>query len=186
MWGSDYFKIVSGEREHVGYKYFDLPVPDGGVIRKGTWVDDLVDGTDVQDCTGVLASGFGVGFLTQDIDANGLTGLQGFQNFIIGKLDNPAKNGIEVAVAKPTVGSEFEYEGAGTAIPGNLVCTSGTGAIATSTARKTQLSFLNGCLRIAQSGEIASLILLAADLEPVADDSNVRIRVMFTGPNKVP
>src|SRR5690606_19337971 len=103
MWGSEIFRIVSGSREQIGYVYLDLPVPEGGVIPKGTWIDygEDADGNDT-DLTGALASGFGIGFLTQDIDEEGLAGLQGFQNFIIQKYDNPAKNGSHVAIAKPS------------------------------------------------------------------------------------
>lgn len=184
MYGSDTFKILSGSREQIGYKTMDLPVSLSihaeAKIPRGTWIDDYVSGSTIDDTTGVLASGFAIGFITNDVDANGLTGLQGFQNMIIGKLDNPVKNGYEVAVAKPSVGAEFEVEGAGGALPGNLVATTGTGALADDTARKTQLSFFNGCIRIAQTNDHIQMILLEPNLTPVVD-GNLRIRVQWVG-----
>lgn len=182
MYGSDTFQIISGSREQIGYKTMSLPVSLSatGICPKGTFVDDYVNGSTIDDTTGVLASGFAIGFITNDVDANGMSGLQSFQNMIIGKLDNPVKNGYEVAVAKPSLGAEIEMEGSGAALPGNLVATSGTGLLSSSTARKTQLSFFNGCLRVAQTGDHVHAILLEANLTPKVN-GNVRVRIQWVG-----
>lgn len=175
MFGSDYFKIANGTWDHVGYLAASgLPNIGTGVYRKGTLVDQKADNEHVA----VLATGRVLGLITQDIDENGLDNDAGFKNFTIGKLDNPIKRSVNrITARRMAPGSHLEYEGLGAALPGNLVATSGTGAIASNTARGTELSVLNGCIMIAQSGDIVSYHLLKADLVPVADAGNLRILV---------
>lgn len=182
MFGSPYVKYISGEWYHYGVMTTEeLPIPDGVTLTKGTWLNPK-NGTD--DTIAQLASGVALGFATQDMDNEGHTSLQAFQDVSIGKQDIPIKKGQAMTVRVPNTNSRLEFEGAGAAVPGNLVCTSGTGAIASNTAKDTELSFLNGCIRKAQTGDIVQLLLETAALtaeNPNDGDANVRIRVRVVG-----
>jgi hypothetical protein len=95
---------------------------------------------------------------------------------MIGKMDLPISKGQAVTVRRPRPGAILEFEGLGTAIPGNLVCTSGTGALSSGTARRTPLSFLNGCIREAQTGDFVQAILVEPNLT-AETSGNLRIRI---------
>lgn len=183
MWGSDLFRQVNGNWDHVGTVTAALPA--GFTYPIGTHLQyKPVDASSDDESQAVLASGLAVGFMTQPMDDNGLEGDASFKKMALGLKNLPLKNGSEVSLRRPGLHAEMEFEGSGTALPGNLVCTSGTGAIATSTALKTELSVLNGCLRQAQSGDFVMYILENAKVTPEADAANVRIRVRAVGPYK--
>lgn len=176
MFGSSKFKMINGKWEHIGYMDTSLVVlpaaaDNGGVLPKGTWLQ----AQNGDDTKAQLASGFALGVTTQDISEEGQASVQAFKDRTIGKFDLPIAIGQNVSVRMPTHGSQFEVEGSGTAKPGNLVCTSGTGSISTGTARKTKLSVLNGCIRVAQTGDVAQFLLLEAALTP-ENAGYVRIR----------
>lgn len=178
MFGSPYVKFIHGNWHHYSLTTGELAIPSGVTLTKGTWCAER--GT---SGAAVLASGAGaVGFMTQDVNAEGQTSLQSYKDRTIGKLDLPMAAGADKAVTLrvPDANAVMEFEGDGTAIPGNLVCTSGTGALSSSTAAKTPLSFFNGAIRIAQSGDVAQLILLDASLTPEIS-GNTRIRVQAVG-----
>ena len=179
MFGSKYFQFISGSWEHVGYlstELVHLPLAsvNGGVLPKGTWLAPVAPDNDSQ---AVLASGYSYGFMTQDLSLEGHTSLQSYKDRMIGKFDLPISQGQNVSLRRPNNNAIMEFRGTGTAQPGNLVCTSGTGSLSASSARGAKLSFLNGCIRTAQSGDIAQLILLDAEDVVIDGVTNLQIRV---------
>lgn len=186
MFGSTLFQWVHGQIEHIGYYgTTNLALPDSsvnsGVLPKGTFVDGSADDTP-DNAEAVLASGSGfLGVLVQDVDTEGLTGDSGFKKFTIGKLDNPVKQGAKVSIRKPMPNGQAEFEGLGTAQPGNLVCTSGTGSLSSGTAKETELSLFNGALRVAQTGDLVVAHMMNANVTPKTS-GNLRIRVKFVSP----
>lgn len=177
MYGSLKFQLINGRWDHVGYcdtseVYLPSSSVNSGVLPKGTALN-YKNGNDQK---AQLASGMAVGFTTQDITLEGQASLQSFKDRTIGKTDLPIAVGQNVSLRMPTLNSELEVEGSGVAQPGNLVCTSGTGALASNTARRTKLSFLNGSFRIAQTGDVAQFLLLETGLTANID-GNLRIRV---------
>lgn len=179
MFGSKYFQFISGTWEHVGYlstELVHLPLAsvNGGVLPKGTWLAPKAPDNDTQ---AVLASGYAYGFMTQDLSLEGHTSLQSFKDRMIGKTDLPITVGQNVSLRRPNNNAIMEFRGTGTAQPGNLVCTSGTGSLSASSARGVKISFHNGCLRVAQTGDIAQLILLDAETVTIDDVSNLQVRV---------
>ena len=175
FYGNKYFKPIVGEHSKSAGGKFTLP---SGVTlcRAGTF---LRYKTSSQEEFDLCENGKGlIGWMTQGMDANGLT----MENFaVVGNTNINLRSGQEVSLRIPEVGNEYEIEGAGVAGGGNLVVTSGTGAIASNTARYTLLAVHKGGLRVAQAGDVASFELVAADLTPLADDANVRIHVRYTG-----
>lgn len=177
MYGSLTFQIVFGKWDHYGtLETNNIPLPDGAVIPRGTHFD--VSAGDEHEAA--LASGSAVGVTVQDIDADGLTGLQGFQDFTIGKVDRNVKRGRPVSLRVPNLGAVLEFEGLGTCGVGNLVVTSGTGAISASTAKGVELSAYQGSLYIAQSGDVVLYLMEDSSLTP-ATVGNVRVRVKAVG-----
>lgn len=180
MFGSAKVKFLYGSWHHVGtMDTSELTLPAVGIndeiLPKGTWVDQK----DGNEFVMRLASGHAKGFLTQDVSADGQTDLQSFKDRTIGKKDLPIKKGQHVSVRVPDAGAEIEFEGLGEAVPGNLVCTSGTGNIASGAARNTELSFHNGCIRIAQTNDIVQALLQDAALTPeVVGNRRIRIRMV--------
>lgn len=182
MYGSSTFKSVWGKWDHYGtLKTTNVPLgpadPDDGELPRGTFLD--IDPTDETEA--ILASGNAVGLTVQDIDNEGLTGLQGYQDFTIGKLDRNVKKGRPVSLRNYYPGAFLEFEGKGAAAPGNLVATTGTGALSTGTAKGTELSFLNGSIRAAQSGDNVFMLMEKADVTPETG-GNVRVRVKMVSP----
>jgi len=74
----------------------------------------------------------------------------------------------------------MEFEGLGTLGVGNLVVTSGTGSISSSTAKRTELSVTMGSLRVAQSGDTVLYLMEKADVT-LTTVGNVRVRVKAVG-----
>lgn len=184
MFGSKFFRPLHGKWEHFGtlktnYVWLSATDANKGTLPRGTFLDMHATIAD----EAVLASGNAMGCMIEDMDESGTTSVQSFYNRTLGvgtPLESPIKKGHAISLRRFYGGAGAEFEGLGTAIPGNLVCTSGTGAISAATARKTRLSVLNGCLRVAQSGDIVVALLEKADLTPNVV-GNVRIEVRFTG-----
>mgnify|MGYP001569578524 CR=1 FL=1 len=180
MFGSLTFRYITGDWHHVGYLTIgELSIPADTTIPKGTWMSEKVG----EDVAGVMqyASGLAVGFTTEDIIGDTASvQLTRFKERTIGKIDLPAIQATNKAVSLrvPHQGSEMEFEGAGAAAPGNLVCTSGTGSLSSSDVAPEPLSFHKGCIRKAQSGDLVQLILLESGLTvESAIASALRIRV---------
>ena len=90
-------------------------------------------------------------------------------------LRNVAPNGLIEVEGEPSKGA-FDYTGYS-----QLLVTSGTGAITTSTALETALSLMNGRWRVAQTGDVIRG-RLKAQLTPFVASSNVRILIkLVTG-----
>lgn len=174
MFGSAQHKYLYGDWHHIGtMASTELALPaDGTPLPKGTWIQ----AKNGDEFMMALASGHAAGFLTQDISAEGHESLQAFKDRTIGKFDLPVKKGQMVSLRVPHSESLMEFEGVGAAVPGNLVCTTGTGAIASNAAVNAELSFFNGCIRLAQAGDIVTLLLKQADLTPEVTGRR-RIRV---------
>lgn len=180
MFGSSVFKpVLDAGHHHVGYLTTEhLVVPTGGTLTKGTWVR----ASESDEQKSVLASGYALGVLTQDITEEGHESLQAFKDKMIGKKDLPVKVGQAVSIRSYHVGSQLEFEGDGEAVPGNLVCTEGSGEELTdSDAVNTQLSFLNGCIKKAEAGDMVQLHLMDPGLTPETE-GNLRIRVEVVSP----
>lgn len=180
MFGSRQFKPIHGNWHHVGYLTTDeLPIPVGTTLPKGTWCSSKPG----NEFKMQLASGYALGVLTQDVDNEGTMNLTVQRNLLVGGVlagatEVPAKKGHAVSLRVPDANAEMQFEGLGAAVPGNLVCTTGTGAISAATARNAELSFLNGCIRLAQTGDIVQLLMLDANETPELA-GQVRIRVKY-------
>jgi hypothetical protein len=175
MFGTKLFKQITGCWDVIGYlSTNNITIPSGVTMPKGTTLSQIGDTLEAQ-----LASGLGIGYTTQDVDNEGNTSDAAFKARSIrgaDAIDLPIKKGQNVTLRRPHAGSEIEVEGLGAAAVGNLLCTSGTGAISTATAAKTALAFFNGALRVAQTGDFVQGIMLVANLTPQADAGNVRVR----------
>ena len=176
FYGTKYFKPLSG---------FGMIAARSGKLNLGVSGTDLSKrgailgyGADDQEFVLCDAGQAFAGFQSQDVNVAGLTML----NVAVTKNpDYPLRDTVDFGTAYvPEVGALFEVEGAGAAALGNLVATSGTGAIASNTAKGKLLSCLNGCLRIAQVGDVALFELLKANLTAEVED-DVRILVKYNG-----
>jgi hypothetical protein len=110
-----------------------------------------------------------IGHLTRDVVVGGLT----LADRVFGRstptptgLAGPFTVGDVVTVEKAM---ELEAEGTG------LLNTSGTGALSAASTVGTKLSFLDGLLYVAQSGDNAYYTLTAVNL-PASDGTSLRIR----------
>lgn len=114
-----------------------------------------------------------IGHLTRRVVLGGLTladRVFGVTSATPVGLEAPFTDGLEVTVESA---EEIECEGP------NLILTSGTGLINSSTTVPQLLSFFNGKLRIAQSGDNAYYSLTANNLTPMNDGNNdLRIRAV--------
>jgi len=182
MYGSNYFLQLTGEWSTVGYLTTDevlMPAADVnlGILPKGTWMSERLSTSKMQ-----LASGHAIGYTTQDMDTEGTTSLAAYKKLALGgQIEIPMKKGQAMTLRCPKPGAEIIVEGLGTAGPGNLLVTSGTGAISTGTAVEEELSFLNGSVRIAQAGDKVEAHLLDPGLTPYTA-GNVRIRMRKCSP----
>lgn len=186
MIGSKDIQIVNGTWDHVGYMDTEhVYIPGDTVLPRGTFLQ----ASPTSDEKAVLASGDAIGFTTQEVDNYGHTSVNARLRAAesIGRMpgDWPMKKGLNcpVTLRRMSVNSQVEYEGKGIAAPGNTVCTSGTGALGTGTAIQTDLSVFNGCLRIAQTGDVVIARLKQTNLtvHNTAIAGRLRIRVEFVG-----
>ena len=102
-----------------------------------------------------------IGFLTRDVVAGGLSVSDRFFGRTSASpvgLEAPFAPGDPVSLEKAY---EIEVEGADYLLP------SGTGAITGATTIPQSCSFINGRLRITQSGEVANALLTAVALPPL-------------------
>lgn len=181
MWGTKLCRMVNGNWDHVGTLHTSLPA--GVTYPAGTHLGYQVTGTynDNEDVA-VLASGFAIGFTTQDIDDDGSIGDNSFKNQFLGLQNIPVRNGLEISLRRMSLNAEVEFEGVGGALPGNLVATTGTGAITGTTARHTELSVFNGALRVAQTGDLVMYVLENPNMAVESDLVGARrIRVRRVG-----
>lgn len=174
MFGTTYARMVHGEWHHVGYvSTSGLPITGALVdttVKKFTPVVQQSD----NEFAIALASGYTLGFLAQDVDDEGLTGAQGFRNHSIRKLDNPIKYGDYISVRVPTDHSQFEVEGNGAAVPGNLLVTTGGQAVSDATPMHTEMTTLNGAWQVAASGDVVCGRFHRIVDNVAADDGNLR------------
>ena len=105
-----------------------------------------------------------------------------FEQMVMGYGNLPAQIGTAVSLRNVLPGALIEIEGEPSigafsyAGYSQLLVTSGTGAITTSTAQETQLSVMNGRWRVAQTGDVVRGIL-KSQLVPFVASSNVRILI---------
>lgn len=180
MFGSKTHRFITGNWHHVGYlKISSLAIPANTTLPKGTWMHEKPG----ENVAGIMeyASGIAVGFTTEDIIGDSASNdLVRFRDRYLGNFDLPVIQRANKAVSLrvPHQGAEMEFEGAGAAAPGNLVCTVGTGALDENDVAPEPLSFHNGCIRKAQTGDLVMLILLESG-KPVESEivDALRIRV---------
>ena len=190
MFGSNYFQWLLGDvmlmqRQSGGTSNLNLSNADAavGTLRAGTMVEFTAGYTDRFS----FVTGSAIGFITQPINETGLESATEFRKRALQpngyqSYETPVKKGDNVAVTIPHPNSQAIFEGTGVAAYGNLVITSGTGALADSDARFTELSVNRGGWYKAQTGDLVLALLEDPALTPVADDSNLRIRVRFVSP----
>lgn len=186
MFGSSRFKWVQGPYNQISMKTpatlaLSDADPDVGTVKRGKPVkrdDSDLETIDYGDNTTFL------GMLLYEINDEGTTGLQGFQDFTVGKQDIPKKRGSAVPVRVPLPGAIAEFEGTGTAIIDNLVADSGTGEeLSAGTAQYSELTLNNGCWVLAAA--VSSDIVYARLLDPTLTPENggeLRILVEFVSP----
>ena len=172
MWASDYFQVIHGDVEAIG----ELTVTGG--LPYGTWMNDFGDNVNA-----VVAAGDSIGFLSQPVTLAGPT----FEQMTLGFQNLPALSGTKVSIMRLESGSEIEVEDAvgqayNAAVSGiatgaqGLMVTSGTGTLA-GAALNAAVSFQNGRLRVAQTGDIVHFIVINPNVVPVVDTvNNLRIR----------
>jgi len=145
-----------------------LSLPASGVVQahRGTMVG--VDSTDPEAAALATHNNF-IGFLTRRVLIGGLS----LTDRVFGVTsDNPVgveapfKSGEEISLEKAL---EVECEG-------SFYLYSGTGQITSLTAVPSSLSFINGQVRVAQSGEIVRATLTANNLTST-DGTSLRIRM---------
>lgn len=196
MFGTKYARMVSGRWHHVGYLMTSgLPVSlsvrvadaasngsnsSDKIIPKYTLVVPQV----TNEFSMVLSSGYAMGVLTQDVSAEGLLGGTGFKNIVIGKYDNPVKQGGYVSIRTPALKTQWEIEGLGDAVPGNLLRTTGGPAIDGATTFMKALTSINGCLQEATTGDVI-VAYFHRLLTPLVDSGNTRALVEWAGGNHV-
>jgi len=167
MIGSQEIRIINGEWDHVGYCTTEhVTLGSGVVLPRGT--NYMFSPTN--DEKWVLASGDAVGFGTQEVDYEGQTSLDNRLRITTGigseKGDWPIRIGQALSVRRMNSFSAIQVEGLGASIPGNIVCTTGTGSLSSATARGVELSVFNGCWRIAQSGDFVLAKVLLSNITP--------------------
>lgn len=167
MLGTDYFQIIHGEPMHVGEL---APTGTFTSLEKGTSMsrsgDELCVVTDNVSATGFTSKKItDAGPSYEDMNFN---------------IDLPAKKGQKVTLLSLPDGSQIEVEGEPGKISSadtlGLLVTSGTGAILANSAVESDLSFLNGRWRLAQTGNRIEGVL-KQQLSPIVDPSNIRILI---------
>ncbi len=175
MFGTDYFQIIHGEGHHIGEL---TPTGTFTTLERGTAMQRSTTYGDTHSEVAGVAEGL-QGFLAKKVTDTGPS----FENMTLGYQDLPAKIGQKVTLVQANDGDVIEVEGEpskayNASSVGHLV-TSGTGAISGSTAAGTELSLQGGRWRVAQTGDVINGKLIS-QLTPVADASNIRIKVRIT------
>lgn len=166
MWATDYFQVIHGDLETVG----ELTVT--GAVPYGSWQDDVGDNVNAKP-----AAGDAIGFLTQAVTADGPT----FEQMSLGFKNLPAKSGTKVTLANIEVGGQIEVEDhINVAYNGStgqgLMVTTGTGQLQ-GVAAGTPVSFKNGRLYAAQTGDTVHYVVSNPAVTPLVDTvNNIRLR----------
>ncbi len=167
-WATDYFQVIHGPVEMTG----ELTVT--GDKPYGAWEQDSGDNVNANPATGDS-----LGFLTQAVSVVGPT----FEQMSLGYQNIPAKSGTKVSIGRVGVGGQIEVEDLkgvvynGTTGQGLLV-TSGTGDLS-AVAAKTEVSFKNGRLYAAQTGDTVHFYVSNPAVTPLVDTvNNVRVRLV--------
>jgi hypothetical protein len=187
MFGSKTFQWLSGNYHNLSVKTTELPITEAdadsatGLLQRGKLVNYKAN--DLTELA--FTTGMAIGMITRNINKLGLNTDEGYKNFSIGLTDLPLRRGLAVTVRRPAPGSQAIFEGLGVASVDNLVVTSGTGALASGTARNSELSVIKGGLYLAQTGDFVIALLDQANLTPITG-GNLRIRVQFVSPYKKP
>lgn len=183
MFGSTRFKVVFGTWQQIGWCTFPASLdlsdadPDAGTVQRGKLMGlnenftELVYAT-ITNCWG---------FLMQWVDKDGTGGDAGFKKVSLGYPDIPSSRGSKVSILVPNPNCIIELEGADSKVASvdNLLVTSGTGAISDATPAGTELTAFNGCLRVAQLGNMVIGHMMKADLTPEnANEIRVRFRTV--------
>lgn len=184
MHGTPYFKPVGGGYWQIGYlTTASLALSDGdannGIIKTGKCVNFAAN-SQVNMAYAAYNTSF-LGFLSQDISANGFQVTSTYEQFQNKWLYNPVRRGLACSVLVPHLFSMWEMEGLGTVGINTMVVTSGTGAVAANTALNTELTLESGAWRKAASGERVYAELTQANLAP-AIVGNIRIQVKILSP----
>lgn len=193
MYGSDRFRLVFGQTQQFGRLAFPatLALSDAGA-DVGTRVRGRAmaqDPTNLENMTDADGTNF-MGFLMNDVDLYGTTGDKGFKEFSLGYGDMAVKRGAKVSLLIPEMWSVWEFEGPDAYAGGvdSFIYTedAGGGEITTATAADTLLGFdSNGCIYVAQTGDIAYMQMVKADVTP-KNVGETRIRVKFVPTTLVP
>lgn len=193
MFGSTRFRLVFGQTQQFGRLSFPAGLAlttasaDTGTRPRGCAMAQ--DPTNLENMTDADGTNF-MGFLMNDVNLYGTTGDKGFKEFSLGYPDIAIKRGQKVSLIIPELWSVWEFETADdkTSAVENFLFTDtgGTGAITDAIAADTLLSFdAKGCIRVAQTGDIAYMQMVKADCTP-ENTNEIRIRVKFVPTYKVP
>lgn len=155
------------------------------LLQRGKMIDEKANDETMMK----LGNGNAIGILTRNVSLTGTKNLQWFQNLTLGgHIDTPVTRGLPVTLFMPYPGCEAIFEGAAVDVAGSaidhLVLKTGTGAISGATAVDTALSVINGCWRIAQTGDFVLALLKQANYTPKTVGS-IRIRVHFIPKYKI-
>ena len=126
-----------------------------------------------------------LGFLTHEVNLSGTTDAAGFKAFTIGQQDLALSRGSQVTLRVPIPGALVELEGVGAAGYDQLVVTSGTGALSTSTGLGTPLGAIKGGIRAAQAGDFIIGYVRQANQTP-ENAGELRIRYQTCSPQILP
>ncbi len=173
-----HYELQSGASTSLALSEADANV---GTLLSGSLVDYAAD----SDSVWAHITGRALGFLMDDINLYGTMDEVAYRKWGIGDIWNiPKARGAMVNIMLPRPHSLMLFEGVGAAAINNLVVTSGTGLLSAATARGSELSVIKGGLRLAQTDEMVFAHLEQANLTPLADPGNLRIRVKFVSPYK--
>ena len=180
MYGSNFVRVVRGDTHRVG----DLTVT-GTDQPIGEWYD-----LEPSDTTRArLANGRALGFLSMNVTTSGMS----LEKLIMEYEPKTAESGQKVTLEQVPVGGEIEveaptgqaYNATSTSSAPVLMVTTGTGALSASTTIGTKVSFKNGRLYEAQSGDMEEFEVLDAAVTPITSGNiRIRFRRIATGPNK--
>ncbi len=189
MQGTPLFLPVAGPTWEIGYlKTTNLALSDAnanlGTIKTGKAMTFAANSQVEMRYAG--SYGF-QGFITQDVNLNGLQDLTTYMQNVRGWLNQPIRRGLPATLMVPQPGSLFEVEGVGTVGVDTLIVTSGDNHIATSTTIGTQLTIESGAWRIAVLGEPVYGKLIDGNLTAlISSASHVRAMIQIVSPYPMP
>lgn len=186
MFGSSRFKWVNGEFYHLGHLEFPTTLDlsdadvDTGTVKRGKLMAPANNSVTAMAYAEADTFMF-LGFLTHEVNRYGTTDATGFKAFTIGQQDLPLSRGSEVTLRVPIPGALIELEGVGAAGYDQLVVTTGTGALSTSTGLGTPLAATKGGIYAAQAGDFIIGYVRQANMTP-ENVGEVRIRFQSVAP----